>query len=400
MHGFEVIRKDCLKNKKVLVRVDFNVPIENGTIRDDSRINNALPTIEFLKRAGAKIILISHLGKTSHFNQNQSLRNIAEEVEKKYSSRVVFIDDCLCENAAPIISDSSIDDIILMENLRFHPEEEECDLAFARRLANLADFYINEAFSASHRKHASIFAVPQFLPHALGLSFVKEIQTIDGFFSNAISPKMCIVGGVKLSTKINLLKNLVKKVDKIALGGGIAGIFLSFVRNSSFKILDSEKYGEDIAEILENSKQYGCELILPVDFSTSADGKKVASSALVTSENGESVIFDIGPDSVELFKHHIRESKTIMWNGPIGLFEKPPFDSGTIAIAREISRLTKEGELISITGGGDTSFAMNKFGISQDLSHVSSAGGAFLSYLEGTELPGIAAMRDGYSLQE
>ena len=217
-----------LQGKRVIVRVDLNVPIQNGIVQDISRIKNISPTIDFLKKAHSKVILISHLGKTNPKNDAQSLRHIAKALEEEYTSRVIFIDDCLSEQADKIISDASYDDLILLENLRFYKEEEACDQEFAQKLARLGDFYINEAFSVSHRKHASVYALPQFLPHALGLAFKKEIGVIDNFLNNAKSPKMSIVGGAKLSTKVNLLKNLVKKVDKLALGGEIAGAFLAF----------------------------------------------------------------------------------------------------------------------------------------------------------------------------
>ncbi|MDR2781983.1 MAG: phosphoglycerate kinase [Holosporaceae bacterium] len=376
-----VINKENLRNKKVLVRVDFNVPTENGIVQDAFRIENTLPTIELLKSVGAKIILISHIGKTTNYNRDQSLRNVIDTATNTYKSKIVFIDDCMDENAGSIIDNSSVDNIVLMENLRFYQNEENCDFEFAKRLAKLADFYINEAFSVSHRKHASIFALPQFLPHALGLSFVREIRTIDNFFADTSSPKMCIVGGTKLSTKVNLLKNLVKKVDKLAIGGGIAGVFSSFF-GKLYLDCGKNEYERDVIEIAENANKYNCELILPIDF-----------SALIDTERcNDAKIFDIGPNSVELFKSHLKKSKLLLWNGPVGLFEKAPFDFGTMSIAKEVSQLTQNGELTSIIGGGDTSFAINKFNMAKDMSYISTAGGAFLSYLEGRELPGIFAM--------
>ncbi|MDR0753059.1 MAG: phosphoglycerate kinase [Holosporaceae bacterium] len=380
----KIVTRSDFKDKKVLVRVDFNVPLEDGIVQDSLRIKNVVPTIEFLKSAGAKVILISHLGKTACFNKTQSLRNIVDKVAKECKSNVVFIDDCLDANASFTIDNTSSQNVILMENLRFYPEEEKCDMDFAKRLANLADFYINEAFSVSHRKHASIFAIPQFLPHAFGLSFTKEIRAINGFFSSALSPKMGIIGGAKLSTKINLLKNLVQKVDKLALGGEIANAFQSFGKNTPSGGGDSTAYAEEVSKIIENSRKYNCELIMPVDFYIAAD----------------SSIADIGHRSVELFQWHIRESKTILWNGPMGMFEKAQFDHGTKSLALEIAKLSRDGKLVSIIGGGDTAFAMNKFNVSQDLSYVSTAGGAFLAYLEGSELPGIAAMHNFYVLQQ
>ncbi len=387
-----------LQGKRVIVRVDLNVPIQNGIVQDISRIKNISPTIDFLKKAHSKVILISHLGKTNPKNDAQSLRHIAKALEEEYTSRVIFIDDCLSEQADKIISDASYDDLILLENLRFYKEEEACDQEFAQKLARLGDFYINEAFSVSHRKHASVYALPQFLPHALGLAFKKEIGVIDNFLNNAKSPKMSIVGGAKLSTKVNLLKNLVKKVDKLALGGGIAGAFLAFQGNTALKIAAQKEFEKEVVEIVGNAKECGCELIFPVDFN--ALMSESDANSIITADGLNASIFDIGPDSVKLFLKHIRESATVLWNGPVGLFEKTPFDFGTRAIGEEIARLTKEGKIVSIVGGGDTAFAMNKFGLSKDLTYQSTSGGAFLAYLEGSKLPGLVAMRDALSLRE
>ncbi|MDR1235888.1 MAG: phosphoglycerate kinase [Holosporaceae bacterium] len=393
-----ILGKDAFRNRKVLVRVDFNVPTENGAVQDSSRIKNARSTIEFLKDSGAKIILISHFGKTTNHNPDQSLKNVIDTVAAEYKSRIVFIEDCLAENAAAIIDASPIGDIILLENLRFYPGEEDCNIDFAKRLAMLADFYINEAFSVAHRKHASIFALPQLLPHAPGLSFRKEVQTIDNFFADNSSPKMCIVGGAKLSTKVNLLKNLVKKVNKLAVGGGIAGVFSAVLGKHPLNIFNAEEYRQNVIEIMENAKRHNCELILPVDFSALVCKEK-CESEIFSSENSGAKIFDIGPNSVELFKHHVRESKMLLWNGPVGLFEKAPFDFGTASIAKEVAQLTIDGKLTSVIGGGDTAFAMNKFNVAQDMSYISTAGGAFLSYLENSDLPGISAMKNASVLE-
>ena len=398
MTATDFIATTDLQGKRVIVRVDLNVPIQNGVVQDISRIKNIAPTINFLKKAHSKIILISHLGKTSPKNEAQSLRQVVSALENEYKSKVVFIDDCLSEQADKIISEASFNDLILLENLRFYKEEEACDQEFAQKLAKFGDFYINEAFSVSHRKHASVYALPLFLPHALGLAFKKEMGVIDNFLNNAKSPKMSIVGGAKLSTKVNLLKNLVKKVDKLALGGGIAGAFLAFQGNTSLKIAAQKEFEKEVVEIVGNAKECGCELIFPVDFSALMSENN--ENSIITADGLNASIFDIGPESVKLFLRHIRESATILWNGPVGLFEKTPFDFGTRSIGEEIARLTREGRIVSIVGGGDTGFAMNKFGFSKDLTYQSTSGGAFLAYLEGSKLPGLMAMKDAFSLQE
>ena len=387
-----------LQGKRVIVRVDLNVPIQNGLVQDISRIRNIAPTINFLKKAHSKIILVSHFGKTSSKTEAQSLKQVVSALENEYKSKVVFIDDCLSEQADKIISEASFDDLILLENLRFYKEEEACDQEFAKKLAKFGDFYINEAFSVSHRKHASVYALPLFLPHALGLAFKKEMGVIDNFLNNAKSPKMSIFGGAKLSTKVNLLKNLVKKVDKLALGGGIAGAFLAFQGNTSLKIAAQKEFEKEVIEIVGKAKECGCKLIFPVDFSALMSENN--ENSIITVDGLNASIFDIGPESVKLFLRHIRESATILWNGPVGLFEKTPFDFGTRSIGEEIARLTREGRIVSIVGGGDTGFAMNKFGFSKDLTYQSTSGGALLAYLEGNKLPGLMAMKDAFSLQE
>ena len=400
IHCSKSVKKEFFFDKKVLVRVDFNVPTKDGVVEDISRIKTAAPTIKSLQAAGARIILASHLGKTTSYNPKQSLRILIEHISEEFHANVVFIKDFLDKDTKQIINSCDRDDIILLENLRFHPEEEACDPEFAKELASLADFYVNEAFSVSHRKHASIYETPKYLPCVFGLAFMNELKTLETFFNGKQSPKMCIIGGAKLLTKVKLLKNLTTKVDKIALGGGIAGAFLGYFGNSSFKVFNQEEHNQHIEEILANSKKYNCELIMPVDFSALISNDQECLDQAIISGNSENAnIFDIGPESVEIFKKHINESSLVLWNGPLGLFEKSPFDFGTRSVAEEVARLTREGKITSIVGGGDTAYAMNKFGIAKDLSYQSTSGGAFLTYLEGGELYGITAMKDASVLK-
>ena len=396
------IQKEALRGKKVLVRVDFNVPTKDGNVEDITRIRNAYPTIKFLQDAGARIILMSHLGKTTAPNPKQSLRILLEHVSREFKANVAFIEDFLSDETPQVIKSCAKNDIILLENLRFHPEEEACDPEFAKKLASLADFYINEAFSVAHRKHASVYEVPKYLPHAFGIGFVKELEMLDGFLEGSRSPKMCIIGGAKLSSKVKLLKNLATKVDYLALGGGIAGAFLGYYGNSSFKVFNQEGYDVYIKEILESAEKHNCKLVMPTDFSALiGTNDEHMDQAIISSSGTENAnIFDIGPESVEIFKKYIHESSTVLWNGPLGLFEKSPFDFGTRAVAEEVAKLTREKKIISIVGGGDTTFAMNKFNVSQDLTYQSTSGGAFLTYLEGSELYGISSMEDGEILKE
>jgi phosphoglycerate kinase len=392
------MKKGDFNNRTVLVRIDLNVPLNNGVIQDLSRIYNAAHTIRFLQEANAKIVLISHLGKTAEPNPEQSLKQMIGEVSAAYERDIIFIDDCLRSDAKSIIDAASPGEVFLLENLRFHKEEEKCDQNFAKQLASLADFYINEAFSTSHRRHASIYGIPRFLPHALGISFSSEIKIIDNFFMKSDSPKLSIVGGSKLSTKIKLLKNLVKKVSTLMLGGGIAGAFMAFLGHKALTVFNPQEFESDVVEIFKNAQQSNCELVFPIDCSALIRRGETFEHTIVSSDDGHASVFDIGPESVELFKSHIRNSSTVLWNGPLGLFEQAPFDFGTKSIAEEIAKLSREGKIQSIVGGGDTAYAIKKFGVANEITHLSTSGGAFLSYLEGTELPGLSAMTDPFTI--
>ncbi len=384
-----------LSGKAVLVRVDFNVPMNGGVVMDDARIRVPVATVRDLQKKGAKVVLMSHLGKTSNKAKTRSLRQLIPAIEKIYGNSVRFVEDYLSENTRSSMKEAPQDSLILLENLRFYSQEETCDLDFARKLASLGDFFVNEAFSVSHRKHASIFGIPQFLPSDLGKNFRKEIQNIEGFFNHASGKRMAIIGGAKLPTKIKLLKRLVAKIDKLALGGGIAGAFLSYLNDDSSEIFDLTEYESDVKEILDNAKRFGCELIVPTDFSALISTK--SDHAIMRSENSNTTVFDIGPDSVKLLEDHIVASDVVLWNGPVGLFERSPFEFGTKAIAEFIAKRTQDHKLISIIGGGDTGFAMKKFNVADKMTCISTAGGAFLNYVENEDCPALEAIRISHS---
>ncbi|MBE6447058.1 MAG: phosphoglycerate kinase [Alphaproteobacteria bacterium] len=378
-----------LLNKVVLVRVDFNVPIQLGIVLDDARIRQPLNTIKALQSQGAKVVILSHLGKTTLRNDEQSLKILIPHIENIYGSHVQFIDDCISDDAKAIISNTSANNLILLENLRFHNEEELCNLEFAKKLASLGDVFINEAFSVSHRKHASIYGIPKFIPSVLGENFKREIHIADKFFDGKTGQKMAIIGGAKLHTKINLLKSLVKEVNVLALGGGISGAFLAYYGNSTLKIFDPKGFEDDVNEIISSANQFNCKLLMPIDFAALISSDDGVDCTIISSENDQASVFDIGPRTVELFQEHIAQSSSVFWNGPVGLFEKTPFDYGTKSLAQFLARQTQEKGLLSIVGGGDTGFAMKKFDVKDKLSYVSTAGGAFLSYLERGEFPGL-----------
>ncbi len=380
-----------LAGKIVLVRVDFNVPMDDGDIMDDARIRVPLKTVQDLRNKGAKVVLMSHLGKTSNGDKILSLKQLIPTVEKIYGCPVTFIENYLEKGTRDFISKIPQNDMILFENLRFHKQEEDCDLEFAKKLASLGDVFVNEAFSVSHRKHASVFGIPQFLPSILGENFKKEIKNIETFFNKKSGKRMAIIGGSKLPTKIKLLKKLVSKVDKLALGGGIAGAFLSYLGNESLTLSDPGEYASDVKEIIDNAKNFGCELIVPTDFSALISSNH--DNAIIRSDNSNTSVFDIGPDSVELLKEHIVNSNMVLWNGPVGLFERSPFEFGTKTIAEFIAERTQKHGLISIIGGGDTGFAMKKFNVADKVTCISTAGGAFLTYIEDEDCPALEAIR-------
>lgn len=380
-----------LAGKIVLVRVDFNVPMDNSVIMDDARIRVPLKTVQDLRNRGAKVVLISHLGKTLNEDKILSLRQLIPAIEKIYGCPVTFIENYLKEGTRDFINKIPQNDIILLENLRFYKQEEYCDLEFAKKLASLGDVFVNEAFSVSHRKHASVYGIPQFLPSILGENFKREIKNIENFFSKKSGKRMAIIGGSKLPTKIKLLKKLVSKVDKLALGGGIAGAFLSYLGNDSLTFSDFGEYASDVKTIIDNAKNFGCELIVPTDFSALISANH--DHAIIKSDNSNTSVFDIGPDSVELLKEHIVDSNMVLWNGPVGLFERSPFEFGTKAIAEFIAERTEKYGLISIIGGGDTGFAMKKFNVADKVTCISTAGGAFLTYIEDEDCPALKAIR-------
>jgi phosphoglycerate kinase len=380
-----------LAGKIVLVRVDFNVPMDDGAIMDDVRIKVPLKTVQDLRNRGAKVVLMSHLGKPSNGDKVLSLKQLIPTIERIYGCPVIFIENYLEKGTRDFICKIPQNDMILFENLRFHEQEEDCDLEFAKKLASLGDVFVNEAFSVSHRKHASVFGIPQFLPSILGENFKKEIKNIETFFNKKSGKRMAIIGGSKLPTKIKLLKKLVSKVDKLALGGGIAGAFLSYLGNESLTLSNPGEYASDVKEIIDNAKKFGCELIVPTDFSALISSNH--DNAIIRSDNSNTSVFDIGPDSVELLKEHIVNSNMVLWNGPVGLFERSPFEFGTKTIAEFIAERTQNHGLISIIGGGDTGFAMKKFNVADKVTCISTAGGAFLTYIEDEDCPALEAIR-------
>ncbi|WP_421729721.1 phosphoglycerate kinase [Brevundimonas sp.] len=385
-----------LSGKTALVRVDFNVPMEGGKITDDTRLRVALPTINKLRDAGAKVALLAHFDRPKgKVVPAMSLAPVVDDLEALLGAPVRFADDCVGDVAKAAIADLDAGGVLLLENVRFHAGEEANDPAFAAQLAEIADIYVNDAFSAAHRAHASTEGVARLIPAYAGESMRRELEALDAALGNPKKPVIGIVGGAKVSTKLDLLKNLVGKLDKLAIGGGMANTFL-FAQGVDIGGSLAEKDMADTArEIMAEAASKGCEILLPVDVVVAVEVRPGADAR--TLKTGEALstddkILDAGPETVARLNAAIDGSKTLIWNGPLGVFEVPPFDAATVAAARHVAERTKSGALIAVAGGGDTVAAVNHAGVADDLTFVSTAGGAFLEWMEGKPLPGVEAL--------
>ncbi|CAN5334161.1 phosphoglycerate kinase [soil metagenome] len=385
-----------LAGKTALVRVDFNVPMEGGKITDDTRLRVALPTINKLREAGAKVALLAHFDRPKgQVVPSMSLKPLAGPLSELLGAPVHFASDCVGGPAISAIRDLDAGGVVLLENVRFHAAEEANDAEFATSLAELADLYVNDAFSAAHRAHASTEGVAHHLPAYAGESMRRELEALDAALGNPKKPVIGIVGGSKVSTKLDLLKNLVGKLDKLAIGGGMANTFL-FAQGVDIGGSLAEKDMADTArEIMAEAAAKGCEILLPVDVVVAVEVKPGAAARTV--KTGEALsaddkILDAGPDTVAKLIAAIDASKTLIWNGPLGVFEVPPFDAATVGAAKHVAERTRAGALIAVAGGGDTVSAVNHAGVTADLTFVSTAGGAFLEWMEGKPLPGVEAL--------
>ncbi len=385
-----------LAGKTALVRVDFNVPMEDGKITDDTRLRVALPTIAKLRDAGARVALLAHFDRPKgKVVPSMSLKPVVDDLERLLGAPVRFADDCVGDEAKAAIADLDAGGVILLENVRFHAGEEKNDPAFAAQLADIADIYVNDAFSAAHRAHASTEGVAHLIPAYAGESMRRELEALDAALGNPRKPVIGIVGGSKVSTKLDLLKNLVGKLDKLAIGGGMANTFL-FAQGVDIGGSLAERDMADTAlEILTEAKARGCEILLPVDFIVATEVKPGADSRPVTAGqplSADDKILDAGPATVARLVEAMTASKTLIWNGPLGVFEVPPFDVATVAVAHHAAALAKAGVLVAVGGGGDTVAALHHAGVVDDMTFVSTAGGAFLEWMEGKPLPGVEAL--------
>ena len=386
-----------LSGKTALVRVDFNVPMEGGKVSDDTRLRAALPTINALRDLGAKVVLMAHFGRPKgQPNPEMSLKPVVEPLERLLSAPVWFAEDCIGDAPRAVIADDlAPGGVALLENVRFHAGEEANDPAFAAELAKLGDIYVNDAFSAAHRAHASTEGLARLLPAYAGESMRRELEALDAALGNPQKPVLGIVGGAKVSTKLDLLKNLVGKLDRLAIGGGMANTFL-FAQGVDIGGSLCEKDMADTArEIIEEARRQGCELLLPVDVVVAKAVKPGVESGVRALDRiaADDLILDAGPETVARLKRAMDLSKTLIWNGPLGVFEVPPFDKATVEAARHAAELARAGKITAVAGGGDTVSALNHAGVVDDMTFVSTAGGAFLEWMEGKPLPGVEALR-------
>ncbi|MGD8307621.1 MAG: phosphoglycerate kinase [Ignavibacteria bacterium] len=392
------IDKVDLKNKRILVRVDFNVPLdEKQNITDDIRIRASLPTINKIIDDGGKAILMSHMGRPKGERKSEfSLKPAAERLSELLGKNVLFTNDCIGEEVNKTVKSMNVGDVLLLENLRFYDGETKNDTDFAKQLASLGDVYINDAFGSAHRAHASTEGLTKFITIcAAGYLMQKELDYLDSALAEPKRPYCAVLGGAKISGKIDVINNLIDKVDTLAVGGGMAFTFLKAQGKEIGKSLLEEEKLEMAADILKKIDKSDAKLLLPVDVVVASEFNNESPATTVSVDNipADKMGLDIGPETIKLFNNELLKSKTIVWNGPMGVFEMDNFAKGTFAIAKSLSDATLNGS-VTVIGGGDSAAAISKAGLSDKVSHVSTGGGASLEFLEGKTLPGVAALND------
>ena len=389
-----------LNGKVVMLRADLNVPMNDKfEVTNTARIDRTVPTIKLLKQKGAKVVVISHFGRPEGKGDvKNSLKHIVPDLQKALGFKVTFVDDCIGSKVQEAVSNMTSDEVLLLENLRFYDEEKKGDEAFAKALVSVADAYVSDAFSTAHRAHASMVAAPKQLPSAMGLLMLQEVDALTKGLNNPARPLMAIVGGSKVSTKLDLLNNLVKKVDKLVISGGMAHTFLKakgFDGINENNSLVQPDMIDTALEIMKTAEGADCEILLPLDlvwaseFAANAEHKTVDLDHIP--ESGH--LLDVGEKTAQLIKEKMQSCQTLVWNGPLGAFELKPFDAATNAVAIEAAKLTKAGRLTTVAGGGDTVSALESAGVAQDFTYISTAGGAFLEWMEGKDLPGVAVLK-------
>jgi phosphoglycerate kinase len=393
---FKTLDDIAPRGKRVLVRLDLNVPVKDGRVSDATRIARSADTVRELSEKGARIILCSHFGRPKGGPEAaHSLLQVKPALENYFGTSIKFAPDCIGPEAEKLVGALRDGEILLLENTRFHAEEEKDDAKFAAALARLADLYVNDAFSVAHRANASTVGITKFLPAYAGRAMEAELKALSSVLGAPKRPVVAIVGGAKVSSKLALLENLVAKVDSLVIGGGMANTFLAAQGVSVGKSLQEKDLHETALKILKTAQAKGCRIVLPVDavvakeFRAGAPARTVA----LTQVEPDDMILDIGSASLAAIATAVNGSATLVWNGPLGAFEIPPFDTGTFAAARQVMMLSQMGKLISVAGGGDTAAALEQAGVAQGFTYVSTAGGAFLEWLEGMPLPGVEALK-------
>lgn len=384
-----------IRGKRALVRVDFNLPMEDGRVTDDTRVKAALPTIRDLSERGAKVVLIAHFGRPKgKRDESQSLKPVLPALIAALGHEAAFAPDCIGPEIEKTVESLAPGDVLLLENLRFHPGEEKNDPDFIAALARLGDLYVNDAFSVAHRSNASTDGIARALPAYAGRSMQAELVALAKALSTPEHPVLAVVGGAKVSTKIDLLSNLVSKVDILVIGGGMANTFLAAQGHDVGKSLCEHDLLDTAREIEAAAKSAGCRILLPVDALAAKEFRANAEHrvAPVTGIAPDEMILDAGLASIQEVTAALDTAKTLVWNGPFGAFEIAPFDTATVTVARHAAELTKSGNLLSVAGGGDTVAALNHAGVADDFTYISTAGGAFLEWLEGKTLPGVEAL--------
>lgn len=384
------------KGKTVLLRADLNVPMQDGEVTDATRLTRLVPTLKELADKGARIVLLSHFGRPKGKDATLSLAPVCKALEKELGKSVAFVEDCIGQPTEDAVGAMKDGELLMLENVRFYAEEEKNDTAFAQSIAQLGDIYVNDAFSCAHRAHATTHALATLLPAYAGRLMEAELTALGQALEQPERPVVAIVGGAKISTKIELLNNLVTKIDKLVLGGGMANTFLAASGNPVGKSLCEHDMKEQAQGIMETAKAKNCEIVLPVDAVVSKEFKANPPTEKrdVDDIREDEMMLDVGEKTVATVGKLLEEAKTVLWNGPVGAFETAPFDAGTTALAAKVAALTEKGSVISVAGGGDTVAALAQAGVDGKMTYVSTAGGAFLEWLEGKTLPGVKVLQE------
>lgn len=396
MKNFLTLDDLAPQGKTVLMRADLNVPMQDGKVTDATRLTRLVPTLKELSSKGARTVLLSHFGRPKGKDASMSLAPVCKALEEALGKPVRFVEDCIGDAPREAVKAMKDGDVVMLENVRFYPEEEKNDPSFAQAIALLGDVYVNDAFSCAHRAHATTHTLATLLPAYAGRLMEAELDALDKALESPERPVVAIVGGAKISTKLDLLNNLVTRIDVLALGGGMANTFLAALDNPVGKSLCEREMKDQALKIMETAKAHNCDIVLPVDAVVAEEFRPNPPVKVLGVDNigDNGMMLDIGKDTVAELEKVLAKAKTVLWNGPMGAFETPPFDAGTTALARKVADLTTQKQLVSVAGGGDTVSALAHAGVEEKMTYVSTAGGAFLEWLEGKTLPGVKVLQD------